>query len=198
MNEEKRKAEEAEEKRLAENAEARELSNLAIHISNGGSYAFIGISDIDSKLFSGMNCSEILGLKTSLKPSKTGVGGYVINGTNGRTASISNVNSYGVISNYKMPNSCNIFAAPAQVESRCGLQLPLYVEEIYERDRGTNIVTKFGRLKSIGGDRDKDTWKVILDTDGNSLRSRAVIWWTDHVFQNRPLKLENRGYLCRN
>ena len=208
--EEKRKAEEAEkarlaavaeekQKMLAANAEARELLELTEHISKGGSYAFIEISDIDAKLFLGNSCSEVLGLRASLKPVKgSHPFGYVVNGSSGEIAEISTEFSFGDDApTYKMPNGCNIFASPAQVERNCGLDDPKYIEEVYELDEATGIVAKFGRLKRIGGSKEENTWKVITRNDGETLMSAVVNLHTMSVFMNKPWKVERRTYICR-
>ena len=208
--EEKRKTEEAEQARLAKaaeemqkmlatNAEARELFELTEHISRGGSYALIEISDIDAELFSGKRCSEALGLRASLKPVKgSHPFGFVVNGTSGEIAEISTVFSFGDDApTYKMPNGCNIFASPAQVERSCGLDDPKYVKEVYELDEETGIVAKFGRLKRIGGDKEENTWKVVTRNDGETLTSSLVNIHRMSVFMNKPLKVERRTYICR-
>jgi hypothetical protein len=181
------KAEKAEKERVVENAEAKKLNNLKIHISNGGSYALINIWDLDKKLFFGKNCSEILSTYTKLKPGKNTVSASVINGVNGEVAVINNIRA---TTNYKMPKNCNLFAGGnAELKSSCGLS-GAYTNEIYEKDAGTNIVTKFGRLKWLGGLDDYNAWKVKLDTDGNSLRSRFyTLSWAQY---------DDRGIICRN
>ena len=213
--EEKRKAEEAEKARLAaeaeekqkllaENAEARELFELTEHISQGGSYAFIEISDINEELFSGKSCSEVLGLRASLKPVKgSHPFGFVVDGTSGKIAEISTEFSFGDDApTYTMPSACNIFAAPAQVEASCGLDDPKYTQQIYERDESTNIVNKFGRFYCDGclyesPQEDSDAWTVILNTDEDSLVSPVAKLQTMSIFMNKPYKIDRRAYICR-
>ncbi|MDB4006301.1 hypothetical protein N9447_01430, partial [Planktomarina temperata] len=208
--EEKRKADEAEnarlaaeaeekQKLLAENAEARELFELTEHISQGGSYAFIEISDINAELFLGKSCSESLGIRASLKPVKgSHPFGFVVNGVSGEIAEISTVFSFGDNApTYKMPKGCNIFSSPMQVEQSCGLDDPKYIKEIYELNEATGIVAKFGRLKSLGGDNEENTWNVITRDDGETLTSAVVNLQRMAVYQNKPYKVDRRTYICR-
>ena len=195
-----RLAAEAEEKQklLAANAEARELFELTEHISQGGSYAFIEISDINAELFSGKSCSEALGIRASLKPVKgSHPFGFVVNGVSGEIAEISTVFSFGDNApTYKMPKGCNIFSSPMQVEQSCGLDDPKYIKEIYELNEATGIVAKFGRLKRIGGDNEENTWKVITRDDGETLTSAVVNLQRMAVYQNKPYKIDRRTYIC--
>ncbi|MDB2501430.1 hypothetical protein N9X03_02950 [Planktomarina temperata] len=195
-----RLAAEAEEKQklLAANAEARELFELTEHISQGGSYAFIEISDINAELFSGKSCSEALGIRASLKPVKGSHRfGFVVNGVSGEIAEISTVFSFGDNApTYKMPKGCNIFSSPMQVEQSCGLDDPKYIKEIYELNEATGIAAKFGRLKRIGGDNEENTWKVITRDDGETLTSAVVNLQRMAVYQNKPYKIDLRTYIC--
>ena len=196
----KEQVKEAEEKLLAKKVETRELLKLTEHISKGGSYAFIEISDLDSKLFSGKNCSQVLGLRASLKPVQgSHPFGFVVNGTNGEVAEILTKFTFGDNAPiYKMPNSCNIFSSPDQVELSCGLDDPKYLDEIYERDKGTNIVTKFGSLKRLYETPQVPDWEVLSSSNGKTLTSAVVRLQKDSIFMNKPWKINRRAYICRN
>ena len=191
--EEKRKADELAEKRLAEDARARELFELTQHISQGGNYGFIEISDIDAEAFSGKHCSEILGLKASLKPVKgTQVFGFVIDGASGEIAEIATKFSFGDNApTYKMPNACNIFSPPTQVERSCGLDDPKYINEIFEMSKDTGIVASFGTMRWLPGASGEEPWKVITRDNGKTLTSFVVNIKKSGSYGNR------RHYICR-
>lgn len=180
-------------------AKSNELIRLTEHIRRGGDYGVINILDLDAKLFIGKTCTEIVRLRTKRVPQPEPQFGYIVSGGRKQVAEIGAKGCFNDCNgNYRMPKGCNLSSSnPKEIERSCNLGTTFFGNDFYDRYYSTDLVRKFGRLKSLGGQDEDKLWRVIADDDGKNLTSAVVTLKKNTVFMNKPFKIKSRAYICR-